>query len=81
MNDDQEYIIRIYHKGVHFEAPIRGMKRYVDEKAFLNHLLGWERPPDRPPRPIPDPEMDAYILSDDQLEAYSAFRKRLDGAE
>ena len=81
MSDDQQYLIRIYHKGVHFEAPIQGAKRYLEEKAFLNRLLGLERSPDRPPRPIPDPEMDSYILTDDQLEAYSAFRKRLDSGE
>jgi hypothetical protein len=79
MGDDQRFEITIYHNGVHFIAPALGKKRYLEEKAFLNELVGWEYPPESLPRPIPDPTQDFYMLTDEQLEAYSAFRKKLEG--
>lgn len=75
---DQEYEIEIYHNGVHFIAPIKGEVRYLAEKVFLNRLTDREYPAESLPRPIPDPTQDFYVLSDAQLEAYSAFRKKLD---
>jgi hypothetical protein len=73
--DDIEYVILIYHNGVQFQAPVQGKKRYLEEKAFLEHLCGLQRSPDAPPRPIPDPTQDFYILDDDQLTRYSEFRR------
>ncbi|MBS4084117.1 MAG: hypothetical protein KGZ73_11245 [Rhizobiales bacterium] len=75
---NREYEIEIYHNGVRFTAPVLGEKRYLEEKAFLNKLVGWEYPPESLPRPIPDPTQDFYMLDDEQLEAYSAFRKKLE---
>jgi hypothetical protein len=78
MQDDPEYIIFIYHSGVQFEAPVRGQDRYLKEKAFLNDLTKQHYVPELLPRPIPDPPGDFYALSDEQLAAYSAFRRNLE---
>lgn len=78
MTNEQELEILIYHNGVQIDATVRGRKRYLEEKAFLNQLVGWEYPPESLPRPIPDPTQDFYMLDDEQLEAYSAFRKKLE---
>jgi len=75
--DDKEYVITIYHNGVHFEAPMTGKERYLKEKAFLNELTGQFYAPRLLPRPVPDPTGDWYMLNEEQLNAYSAFRKRL----
>ena len=77
MNDRTKYLIGIYHDGVHFDARVRGKERYLKEKTFLDDLVGRRYRPGLPPRPIPDPPTDFYILNDEQLEAYSAFRKQL----
>jgi len=79
MPNGYDFEIRIYHDGVHFKAPIRGKDRYLQEKAFLNELTGNWYKPAALPRPIPDPGQDFYMLNDEQLDAYSAFRKQLDG--
>jgi hypothetical protein len=81
MRDNERFEITIYHNGVHFIAPTPGKKRYLQEKAFLNELTGVKYPPQSLPRPIPDPSQDFYMLSDEQLEAYSAFRKKLERNE
>jgi hypothetical protein len=78
MADRQEFEIQIYHHGVTFMAPMRGKARYLQEKAFLDELTGKRYAPRTLPRPIPDPKKDIYPLDDAQLDAYSAFRKRLD---
>ena len=78
MLDDTEYTITIYHHGVHFEAPIRGKERYLKEKAFLDDLTGQFYAPELLPRPVPDPSGDWFMLDDEQLNAYSAFRHELD---
>jgi hypothetical protein len=81
MGKDETFKILIYHDGVEFTAPVAGRKRYLEEKTFLNNLTDvWYRP-ESLPRPIPDPTQDHYMLSDEQLEAYSAFRKKLDREE
>jgi hypothetical protein len=78
MPDPKEFEIEIYHDGVHFKAPMRGKKRYLQERAFLDELTGARYSPKALPRPLPDPDGDFYMLDDAQLESYSAFRKRLD---
>lgn len=78
MNDDRTYIIHIYHDGVQFESPVRGQKRYLKEKAFLNKLTKQYYAPELLPRPIPDPPGDFYALNDEQLAAYSSFRRNLE---
>jgi hypothetical protein len=77
MEDDTDYVIEIYHNGVHFEAPIHGKDRYLKEKEFLNQLTGLWHAPEMLPRPVPDPPWDTYMLNDEQLAAYSKFRREL----
>jgi hypothetical protein len=77
MTDEKEFEILIYHNGVQIDATVRGFARYLEEKQFLNKLTGLVYPPQSLPRPVPDPTQDFYMLSDEQLEAYSAFRKKL----
>ena len=78
MTDDQEFEILIYHNGVQIDATVRGLTRYLEEKQFLNKLTGLVYSPQSLPRPVPDPTQDFYMLDDAQLEAYSAFRKKLE---
>jgi hypothetical protein len=77
MRDHRKLDIEIYHEGVVFKAPIRGKKRYLQEKAFLDELTGARYSPKALPRPVPDPHGDFYMLDDEQLDAYSAFRKKM----
>jgi hypothetical protein len=77
MDDDEELSFTIDHNGVHFRAPVRGKKRFLLERAFLDDLVG-EFAPRNKTRPVPDPSTDFYLLSDEQLDAYSAFRHRME---
>jgi hypothetical protein len=76
MDDDKEFFFTIDHNGVHFTAPVHGKKRFLLERAFLDDLVGEFAPPNKT-RPVPDPSTDFYLLSDEQLDAYSAFRHRM----
>ncbi len=78
MNKNEEYEFEIYHNGVSFKAPVQGKERFLEERAFLDELVGAYFAPHLLPRPVPDPTQDFYMLSDEQLEAYSAFRKKLE---
>lgn len=75
MDDNQEFEFTIYHNSVHFIAPVVGRARFLRERAFLDDLVAPRigRNPDS--RPIPDPPSDFYQLNDQELEAYSNFRK------
>lgn len=77
MADEEEFEILIYHDGVQIDATVRGLERYLSEKSFLNDLTNRTYASQSLPRPIPDPTQDFYVLTDEQLEAYSAFRKKL----
>jgi hypothetical protein len=80
MNDDQRFDFTILlPSGVHMQAPVRGRERFLRERAFLDDLTArWiEGPLGREPR-VPDPSLDHYLLDDQQLEAYSAFRHQMD---
>src|SRR2546430_10891546 len=39
MSDEQEYHFTIYHNGAHFETPVRGKKRFLLEREFLDDLV------------------------------------------
>lgn len=78
MQDGPEYVILIYHDGVQFESPVRGEERYLKEKAFLNKLTKQYYAPELLPRPVPDTPGDFYALNDEQLAAYSSFRRNLE---
>lgn len=67
------YKLTIDHDGVHRDVRLRGKKRFVQERTFLHELVG--NPAKE--RPVPDPSTDFFMLSDEQLDAYSAFRKKM----
>jgi hypothetical protein len=77
MRDDEKYYFEIYHNGARFKAPVRGKKKFLAERTFLDNLVGREN--GALPRPVPDPSGDFYSLNDEQLNAYSAFRKEKPG--
>ncbi len=77
MSQRKVYKLTIYHEGAHWDVRLRGKKRFLQERAFLDQLMGY--PP--VPRPAPDPTSDLYMLNDEQLEAYSAFRKKMKRSE
>jgi hypothetical protein len=76
-NNRRKFVFTIYHNGVHFEAPVRGKKRFLIEREFLDDLVAPQIGRHALPRPIPDPHTDFYMLDDEQLKAYSAFQKRM----
>ena len=67
------YKLTIYHEGAHWDVRLRGKKRFLQERAFLDQLMGYPHVP----RPAPDPTSDFYMLSDEQLDAYIDFRKTM----
>jgi hypothetical protein len=78
VSDNTRYIFEIYHNGVVFRAKVRGKKRYVMEKDFLARLTGQRVPT---VAIVPDASTDFFDLDDEQLAAYSEFRKELAKAE
>lgn len=78
MKNEREYVIYIYHNGVQFESPVRGQERYIKEKAFLDKVTNQHYAAELLPRPIPDPSGDFYALDDEQLAAYSSFRRNFE---
>ena len=70
-------MFELYHEGVVVRTRVRGKKRYLLERAFLDALVGLNRPPDS--RPEPRPEF--YPLNDEQMDAYFAFRRQQSRAE
>jgi hypothetical protein len=75
MRDDQEFEFTIYHNGVRFNAPVRGKEQFLRERAFLDDLVAPKFGRNKKTRPVPDPGTDFYELNDEELEAYSAFRR------
>jgi hypothetical protein len=78
MSGDERYYFTIYQMPVQFRAPVRGRRRFLRERAFLDDLVAPSAGRRDKERPVPDPATDFYVLDDDQVEAYSAFRHRLD---
>jgi hypothetical protein len=77
MRDHRKFEFTIDHNGVHFTAPVRGEKRFLRERAFLDDLVGRTTGGERRVRPVPHPSTDFYMLNDEQLDAYSAFRREI----
>src|ERR1043166_4860116 len=77
MRDHRRYKFEIYHHGVCFTARVRGKKRYLLEKAFLDDLVTPAASRFRKASPIPSSSSDFYMLDDKQLAAYSAFRREI----
>lgn len=81
MEGDQEYEFTIYNEGVHFTAPVRGKKRFLMERAFLDDLVAPKFGRNKRDRPVPDPSTDFYDLTNEEVEAYSAYRHSLNKME
>src|SRR5574337_356367 len=75
-DDEREFEFTIYHNGVHFQAPVRGIDRFLRERAFLDDLVAPRLGRHKVVRPVPDPTTDFYWLTDEELDAYSAFRRQ-----
>ena len=76
MDEQTKFIIQVYRNGAVTKVAIRGRRRYLKEKAFLAELTG-DTTYEALKRPVPDPPGDFYMLEDDQINKYSAFRKQL----
>ena len=75
MSDEQEYHFTIYHNGAHFETPVRGKKRFLLEREFLDDLVAPKFGRNSRTRPIPHPQTDFYELNEQELDSYLAFRR------
>jgi hypothetical protein len=78
MSDEEEFILEIYHNGVVSRAPVRGKKRFLLERSFLDdihdQIFGGTRDKTRP---IGDPSRDFFEVNDEQFDAYLAFRQQM----
>ena len=77
MSDDEEFILEIYHKGVVGRAPVRGRKRFLLERSFLDDIMTLEGGRRDKTRPIGDPSRDFFEVNDEQFDAYLTFRQRM----
>ncbi len=79
MSDNEKFILEIYHKGVVSRAPVRGKKRFLLERSFLDDIMVQEFGGRRDKtRPIGDPSRDFFEVNDEQFDDYLTFRRRLD---
>jgi hypothetical protein len=77
-DDEEEFTLKIYHKGVVSRAPVRGRKRFLLERSFLDDVMDQEFGGSRDKtRPIGDPSRDFFEVNDAQFEAYLTFRQRM----
>jgi hypothetical protein len=78
MSDNEELILKIYHRGVVMRMPVRGEKRFLLERSFLDdihdQIFGGTRDKRRP---IGDPARDFFEVNDEQFDAYLTFRQRM----
>jgi len=75
MRDHRRFEFRIYYNGAHFAARVRGQKRYLLEKAFLEDLVAPATGGPGNTSTVPHSTSDFYMLDKKQLAAYSAFRR------
>ena len=75
MRDHRTFKFEFYHEGACFSTRVRGKKRYLLEKAFLENLV--TPPSDRSKKTnlLPASSSDFYMLDKEQWAAYSAFRR------
>jgi hypothetical protein len=78
MSDQEEFTIEIYHNGVVSRWGVRGERRFLLERSFLDdiqdQLFGGTRDKTRP---IGDPSRDFFEVNDEQFDAYLTFRQRM----
>jgi hypothetical protein len=77
MRDHEKFTFTIYHAPVHMTAKVRGKKQFLQHRAFLDDLVAPTLGRRQGERPVPDPSSDFYMLDDQQMAAYTAFRRRL----
>jgi hypothetical protein len=53
---------------------VRGTKRFLAERDFLDWLIGYPRGIGVPPRPVPERRFEHYVLTREQLEMYGEYR-------
>lgn len=59
MSDNEELILKIYHRGVVMRMPVHGEKRFLLERSFLDDFMDQEFGGTRDKtRPIGDPSRD-----------------------
>ena len=75
MKDHTIYKIEICCEGVVSIVRVRGTKRFLAERDFLDWLIGYPRPRDVPQRPPPENNREHYMLTREQIEIYADFRK------
>ncbi|HUJ37635.1 MAG TPA: hypothetical protein VLW88_08155 [Hyphomicrobium sp.] len=74
-DDSLRYKFEIHHEGVVYEFRVRGTKRFMAERDFLDWLIGHPRPAHVPPRPAPERRFEHYMLTREQLQIYGEYRK------
>lgn len=78
MKDDHvRYKFEIYFDGVVCEFRVRGTKRFLAERDFLDWLIGHPRRDGEPQRPVPGRKFEHYMLTREQLEMYAEYRKNV----
>lgn len=75
MRDHTRYRIEIYCEGVVSIVRVRGTKRFLAERDFLDWLIGHPRPRDVPQHSPPHDKTAHYALTREQVEIYAEFRK------
>jgi hypothetical protein len=78
MSDNEKFILKIYHKGAVISMLVRGRKRFLLERSFLDDIMVQEFGGRRDKtRPIGDPSRDFFEVNDEQFDAYLTFRQRM----
>jgi hypothetical protein len=77
MSENDELIHTIYHKGAVIGMPVRGERRFLLERSFLDDIMTLEGGRRDKTRPIGDPARDSFEVNDEQFDAYLAFRQQM----
>jgi hypothetical protein len=77
MSDNEKFILKIYHGGAVMPMLVRGRKRFLLERSFLDDIMTLEGGRRDKTRPIGDPSRDSFEVNDEQFDAYLTFRQRM----
>jgi hypothetical protein len=77
MGDNTRFKLEIYCEGVVTDVRVRGTKRFLAERDFLDWIIGHPRPEHIAPRPLPDDNREHYSLNREQIAIYAEFRRNL----
>ena len=70
MEENEHFIIHIYHAPVSMGSHVYGEENYRREIEFLRQVTGLREP-------IPNNEPPWFAVDDEQLDAYLAFKRTL----